>query len=122
MSMSRNRLVEVLEKVRTSATSREQLTTLVREALVGYGSATEDNVACAKHVEVDVVGDYQGLKLVGHDVLLTDVIASLEEAEVPDYVAEEFPSLTPDLWAAAIRATLLVLSAFENHIPTKLSA
>lgn len=117
MSDSAEGLIRVLEMVRTSAAPSEELTERVRLALVKFGSETEDNLSCAQGVEVGLVGHYRGVKLVGRDELLSNVIAALEESPIPDAVLDECPGISVAAWRAVIRASLLVLAAFEKHEP-----
>lgn len=93
------------------------------EAVLAFGSATDDNLNCIDHVEYGMVSGWPfesnesyGLKLKGKNLLLSDVMNVVENLEdVPSEVKKHFPDLTNDEWSAVTRMVTIVLVALERH-------
>lgn len=96
------------------------------KAFLAFGSETDDNMNCFRHVEygrVDGRVDGRtwgpkrtyGLKLKGKQILLSDVIHMVEDRKIPNEIAERYPDLTEDEWAAISRMATMILLALEEH-------
>ena len=91
------------------------------KAFLEFGSETDDNVNCSRHVEYGRVDDrvcgpnpVYGLKIKGKKILLADVMNIVESLELPSEVCERYPDLTGDEWSAITRMTTMILCAFEQ--------
>ena len=90
----------------------------IRHALLACGSETPDNLACAAQIEfgagLSTAGSPKrtiGLRLVGSNILLSDLLKVAEDASIPEPVRATFPDLSEESWTAVMRlVTLLVLS------------
>ena len=94
-----------------------------REAFVRLGSATEDNVDAAAHIEYGVAGacayaphGFAGLKVRGRNILLTDVAHAVEDLPLPAQVRAYYPDLTEAEWAAATRVITMLLQSLDRTI------
>jgi hypothetical protein len=94
-----------------------------RAAFLRLGSATADNVNAAERIEYGVAEDgsdlpkeYAGLKLKGHDILLTDVAHAIEDLPLPDQVRAYYPDLTDADWAAATRMITMLLVSLDRAV------
>lgn len=98
------------------------------EAMVEFGSETDDNLNCQDHIEYgivynepgnDVLSTY-GLKIRDKKILLSDVMNALEAlklSDLPDEVRNLFPSsLTDAEWDATMRMATMVFLAFEHTV------
>lgn len=90
------------------------------EAFLEFGSQTDDNMNCYRHIEYGPVlrNDWQpketyGLKLKGKNILISDVIHLVEDLDLPDRIKENFPDITSDEWSAVTRMATMILLAFE---------
>ena len=59
---------------------------------------------------------YAGLKLKGHDILLTDVAHAIEDLPLPDEVRAYYPGLTDADWAAATRMITMLLVSLDRAV------
>lgn len=94
-----------------------------RDAFLGLGSETADNVNAAERIEYGVatvdgnpIAGYAGLKLKGHDILLTDVAHAIEDLPLPDEVRAYYPGLTDADWAAATRMITMLLVSLDRAV------
>ena len=92
------------------------------KAFLAFGSETDDNMNCFRHVEYGPVDNLvyrpnpiYGLKLKGKKILISDVIHSVGDLKLPTEIAEEYPDLTEDEWSAITRMATMVLLAFEQY-------
>lgn len=110
-------------------------TEALRRALLDYGSETEDNLAAAQRLALEVdttphdaspagVPGLAGLAAAvgsgadGARVQVADVLNAAEGCPVPEQVAEALPELTQEDWDAVLRlATLLFTAAAAATIP-----
>jgi hypothetical protein len=123
MSKPKNKFVSLLCGLAQSD-SRAALTvesTQLMEAFLEFGSQTDDNLNCYRHIEYGLVPravcrpkETYGLKLRGKDILVSDVIHLIEDLDLPDGIKEQFPDLTRNEWAAITRMATMMLIAFES--------
>lgn len=91
------------------------------KAFLNFGSETDDNMNCFRHVEYGRVdgpvwrpNPRYGLKLKGKQILLSDVIHMVEDLKLPSEIGEKYPDLTEAEWSAITRMATMVLLAFER--------
>ena len=92
--------------------------TFVR-SLLDFGSETDDNVQCVERVGIRELvrpGAKRrvGLALRHADIPLADIVNAAEGSELPQSVAESFPSVTQEDWDCALRLATLILTALES--------
>jgi hypothetical protein len=94
--------------------------TQLMETFLEFGSQTDDNLNCYRHIEYGLVPgetcrpkETYGLKLKGTNILVSDVIHLIEDLDLPVHIKEEFPSITENEWAAVTRMATMILIAFE---------
>jgi hypothetical protein len=109
----------LLEKINNHAA----FTRKFRAAFLRLGSETADNLNAAERIEYGVVETgtdppkgYAGLKLKGHDILLTDVAHAIEDVPLPDEVRAYYPALTDADWAAATRMITMLLASLDRTV------
>jgi hypothetical protein len=91
------------------------------KAFLDFGSETDDNMNCFRHVEygrVDSVcgpSPIYGLKLKGKEILLVDIIHMIEDLDLPREISEQYPDLTEAEWSAITRMATMMFCAFELH-------
>nr|WP_239157923.1 pentapeptide repeat-containing protein [Streptomyces sp. SID13726] len=113
-------LVRMLLRAR-GALSPADITDGFRTALLTAASETPDNLSCAEHLEYGTVPGpsyaperkRSGLKIIGTDILVSDLAWRIEDAPIPDSVAGDLPGLTAEQWSAATRFITLLLGALE---------
>jgi hypothetical protein len=93
---------------------------LLMHAFLDLGSATEDNLNCAAHVDYGSAGDSLsnpliGLRLKDKAILLSELMSVVESLPLPDRVKADFPVLTEEEWSAGLRMVTMVLIAFEHE-------
>lgn len=94
------------------------------QALLDFGSETEDNQNCVQHMEfgiaqnsnISIPKDVYALKIRDKNILLSDIIFSGISLEMPNSVQIDFPELTTQEWEAAIRMVSLILLALERSV------
>lgn len=102
-------------------TKLDEATAGLRNAIVQFGSATEDNESCARNIEFglgNTAGDRKtiGLRLVESGILLSDVVASLEEDKVFELIHSMNPDLNRNEVEAILRLATLLFIALEEHL------
>lgn len=92
------------------------------KAFLAFGSETDDNMNCFRHVEYGRVDNgvcgpkrTYGLKVKGKKILVADVIYLVENLKIPNEVGERYPDLTEDEWSAITRMATMILLAFEQY-------
>ncbi|MFI0371830.1 hypothetical protein ACH35V_28540 [Actinomadura sp. 1N219] len=89
-----------------------------REALLAFGSSTEDNLAAAERVAFKTLPRFGGtqteLALRSADVFLSEVTNFAEETEIPDSIRNEFPEMDQKDWEAVMRVATLVFIALKS--------
>lgn len=92
------------------------------KAFLEFGSETDDNVNCFRHVEYGRVDNrvcgpnpIYGLKVKGKKILLADVIHMVEDLKIPNEIGERYPDLTEDEWSAITRMATMILLAFQQY-------
>jgi len=80
------------------------ITQQVREAFLRMGSRTPDNLNCVEHIEYGTVEGLEfgppkvsGLKMKKSDVLISDVMHLVEDADIPDG-SSPYPSVKCAPW------------------------
>ncbi len=96
------------------------ITQEVREAFLRRGSRTPDNMNCVEHIEYGTVEGREfgppkvsGLKVKESDVLISDVMHLVEDADIPDIVKKYYIDITVDEWSAITRMTTMILLSLE---------
>jgi len=101
--------------------SASDLSSDLMEAMLSYGSETEDNLNCSQHIQFGLCQvnlfnkpeSIYGLKVKAKDILLADVLNVVENLGVPSVVKKEFPELTSEEWDAIMRMVTLILTALQ---------
>ncbi len=100
------------------------LTSRFREALLRFGSDSDDNRACAEHLAIGIIGKGgdEGTRRVAPYVrelgrAVTEVLWSAEGCAIPEELATAIPDLRPAQWDACLRVATLALLAFESDAP-----
>jgi hypothetical protein len=96
-------------------------TAAIRRALLAFGSETPDNLACAAQIEFGASASRAdggsrsrtGLRLVGSNILLADILNVAEDASIPEPVHATFPDLSAESWAAVMRLVMLLVLSLE---------
>ncbi|MBN1450509.1 MAG: hypothetical protein JW963_05785 [Anaerolineales bacterium] len=124
MKFERNEFAEVLYELWRKDFIGENQYSLSQElldALLYFGSETDDNVNCVKHVEFGESCGRQfgppqkyGLKIRNSNILISDLIHSLEDDDIYRYLQGQFPSLNQAQIEAGLRLAVMVLLAFER--------
>jgi hypothetical protein len=90
-----------------------------REALLLFGSHTDDNCLSAKQIELIPHNDGHvaelALSVVPSGITLSDIIYAVESLPLPDQVAKDLPTLSEAEWSAAMRVIVLILKSFEHR-------
>lgn len=103
-------------------TSQEltQATRSLRKAYLDYGSHTPDNVETSLQFEYGKVapsnseGAVQGLTLKSQNELVSTILwHAYGESDIPESVAEAYPTLTKPEWNEVIRIAQMTLQATE---------
>jgi len=96
------------------------ITQQVREAFLRMGSRTPDNLNCVEHIEYGTVEGLEfgppkvsGLKMKKSDVLISDVMHLVEDADIPDIVKEYYIDITVEEWRAITRMTTMILLSLQ---------
>ena len=105
---ARTRFLEALTGIDEGRTNAEELTKNLRVALLEFGSETPDNLSCAEQIEVGTVGSETGLKLLGREVLLSEIAHVIEGEPMPEAIKAAFPGISEVDWAAFGRLTTLI--------------
>lgn len=97
-----------------------ELESRIVEALLDFGSETEDNVNCVDRIGIRKIPDYNdrctvGLALKSNSVLVSDILNHAEGSSVPQEIRERFPKLKQEDWDAVLRLATLVFSALEGR-------
>jgi uncharacterized protein (DUF433 family) len=86
-----------------------------KEALLSFGSATEDNTRCVEHVKVGGSSNSgRGFSLRGSDIAVSDILHTVEGEPIPKVVVERFPGVTQEDWDAVLRLSTLLFILFEE--------
>ncbi|QHT65547.1 hypothetical protein GXP67_02130 [Rhodocytophaga rosea] len=89
-----------------------------RTALLDFASETPDNLASVDNIEIGKIrvnGRLEsGLKIKGKKIMLSELMHSIEEMDLPEEIKAEYPKLTQEEWAAATRIMTLILSSLED--------
>jgi len=105
---ARTRFLEALTGIAEGRTNAEELTKNLRVALLEFGSETPDNLSCAEQIEVGTVGSETGLKLLGRELLLSEIAHVIEGEPLPKAIKAAFPGISEGDWAAFGRLTTLI--------------
>lgn len=95
----------------------------LRHAFLRLGSDTPDNRNAIDRIEYGLVRDRPfpprsvlALKIRNTDVLLSEIVNSVEDLDLPRRVGAAFPALTGQDWHAAMRMVTMVLIALEREV------
>ncbi len=119
--MDQRHLVKKLISFRKGdAKSLRRFNTDLKHIFLVMGSKTEENLNCTAHIEYGLADKSQsglkpfyGLKVKGKNLLLSHVMNTIENLDLPSEIKEEFPDLTTDEWDAATRMITMVLLSLE---------
>ena len=106
--LTRERFLAALNAIAGGQATPEELTRKLRQALLDFGSETPDNLNCAHRVEIGRVGAETGPKIIGHDVLFSDIAHALESEAMLSAIEEQFPQISEKHWDAFTRMTTLI--------------
>ncbi len=113
-------LLELLLFINRGKKRGRAATQQLRKFLLGVGSASPDNLNCVEHIEIRAVRrkyhrpiTVQCLKVKGRDLMVSEVIESLECAPIPPRVRKDLPGLTITEWKACLRLIVLILASAE---------
>ncbi|NVJ58870.1 MAG: hypothetical protein HWE27_00700 [Gammaproteobacteria bacterium] len=84
------------------------------QAILAYGSNTQDNQSCTSNLAVVASDTYKGVGLLT-GVLLSELINSAEGCLIPEQVRNDYPELTQSQWDAALRICTLLLTDVERN-------
>src|SRR5271163_2714951 len=105
---------------------RKELCRALAKAFLAFGSETEDNVNCVRHLDYGVLPEFSTrrpqltLKIKGKRIPLGELAWSAGGAaykRIPAKVREEYPDLTLEEWRAFNRLTTMIFIAFERELP-----
>lgn len=101
------------------ADNRDQTKSLMR-AFLDFGSETPDNINCSMHIEYgNILGSGKspcvGLKIRQKNIGFADLANVLENVDLPEDVAKEFPSLTKEEWDAFTRMVTMIMLALQSE-------
>ena len=119
-SSKANFLKALLATSNLDSGSPTRLNSELKEALLKYGSETEDNTEAVKRIGVGKIGEKRngqpsiGLNLAASGLSLADVVNTAEGSPLPEGVLEYHPEVTQEDWDAILRVLTLVLTAFES--------
>jgi len=104
----------------SSVDDDQGLTGRLRQALVDFGSATDDNVAAVDRVTIGALKTSAGragwgLRLATSGLPLVAIINSAEGSPIPEQVRAAYPTLTGHEWDAVLRVACLVFLSFERQ-------
>jgi hypothetical protein len=89
-----------------------------RRAAIRYGSSTDENQQALAQIGAvqsrSSPSAVFGLGLERSGVLLSEILWELEAADIPEAVSARFGAMQPAEWRAALRTSVLILSAFEQ--------
>jgi hypothetical protein len=96
------------------------------KAFLAFGSETEDNLDCVKHLDYGVLptgykpGRELTLKIKGKPIPLGRLAWSASASDrIPARVRKDYPDLTPDEWHAFQRFMTMIFIAFERGLPRR---
>ncbi|MDB4474608.1 DUF433 domain-containing protein [Opitutaceae bacterium] len=121
MTSPANRLRQLLrEFAEHDNPSSTSFTADFRRALLDHGSETPDNLDAIQRIDVgsleeDRQAHLRGFRIAKTGDAVTNILNHLEGASMPEEVKESFPELTQEDYDAAIRVTVLCLTAFEAN-------
>ena len=99
----------------------QDLTGRFRQALLTFSSQSDENVACAKELDVGAFSPIDGTVEAGVRVhslgrLVSNVLWNAEGCPVPIQLKEAIPEITQQQWDASLRFATLLLTAFESRV------
>ncbi|WP_317933131.1 hypothetical protein [Halioxenophilus sp. WMMB6] len=107
-----NKLTQLLaEAVNSGANSRGR--DALSQAILAYGSSTDDNLACTANIAVVQEEEYIGLGTASGR-LLSGITNSAEGCAIPAELQESYPDLTQAEWDALLRVCTLLLTDLER--------
>lgn len=98
-------------------------TTRFREALIIFGSETEDNLNAVSRIDVGELEDSQltspsGLRVASSRHSISGILNLLEGEPIPESIRSSLPELNQEDFDSALRVAVLCLSVFENSKPS----
>jgi len=122
------RLLDTLSEIHRGTSTDAQVTSHLRRNLVAFGSASDDNVNCAKALKIRTVRSpyidktkVRQLMLKSSGLAMSDVVDAIESLPLLPEVKQMLPELSESEWRATLRFLALVLVATERDIPIKRS-
>jgi hypothetical protein len=96
----------------------------LRRALLDFGSETDDNNNCAKHLQISnyfaLGGSRQrGLILSPSKVPVAEAVYELETRLIKSLLRKRFPKMSVEESNALLRLLTLVFNSFEEPLPMK---
>lgn len=121
--MSQSHIISHLMQVQHQHSIQQRLQEITEQLhrdILEFGSETEDNIACTKHIEYGAikqkrtgrVSEY-GIKIRGKNLLVSDVLNTAEGSDIPPQVKEFIPSITQEDWDSSLRIATLILISLE---------
>jgi hypothetical protein len=110
----------------SSADDGQEVTRILRQALLDFGSETDDNVAALDKIAVGRVEkstgrDGWGLRLATRALPLSTILNSAEVSPVPEQVRAAHPSLTQEEWDAVLRVPCLAFCPSRENQPANMT-
>ncbi len=115
-TLARTQFLEALTGIAEGRTNAEELTKSLRQALLEFGSETPDNLSCAKQIEVGTVGSETGLKLLGRELLRSEIAHAIEGEPTPEALKTAFPGITDEDWDTFGRLTTLIYILLSRDV------
>lgn len=81
-----------------------------------HDSFNNISYGCVENFDSYLPKNIYGLKLKNKDVLLSEMIYTIENMisnEIPKELIEKYPNVNKEEWEACLRITMLILSSFE---------
>jgi hypothetical protein len=126
---ARNMFARELAKLLVSpldVSGRKERRRALVKAFLAFGSETEDNVSCVKHLDYGVLpisykrGRELTLKIKGKPIPLGRLAWSAAATDrIPARVRRDYPDLTLEEWHAFQRFMTMVFIAFERELPRR---
>lgn len=117
------RFLEAITAKQTSLISRDALESasmVFRKRLIDFGSETDDNKACANHIELATGRTADGLETVGlrlrkSKVFMSDFVSLLENDDVVSSLQAMNRSMQRTEIESALRLITLIFAALEQN-------
>jgi hypothetical protein len=115
-------LQDALRAITTVSGSRREVKRVLkslREALLLFGSQSEDNCFAVRHLDIrkheDRAASRSALSVLPSGISLSSIVYEVESMPLPKRVEKRLPTLSQSEWSAAMRIVVLILKAFEQQ-------